>query len=307
MIVPIWPQVTRFRCGGVCVGIAADHHLADGTAFSHFFNTWANISRGEGTVFPPFIDRRLALSARSSPRPEFIHVEYQPPPAMSNTAKNHRQPISRMFKLTKDQIAALKANCQEVDQNGAVYTTFEALSGHAWRCLTLARQLPYDQQTKLRIAVDGRSRIQPALPQGYFGNVLFHATPVAQTGDLVAKPVGFSGRKIRQALSEMQSERLRSALDYLEMESDHGAIAHNLYDYDTPNVSIVSWVWLPLYDVDFGWGKPWFVSPGYGRGIDIPSGTSVVVRAPGDDGGLVFLTAAAVEELERFGKSFLDI
>ncbi|XP_051115190.1 shikimate O-hydroxycinnamoyltransferase-like [Andrographis paniculata] len=305
-------QVTRFRCGGACIGFAEDHHVADATAYLKFIHTWANFARGEYTTAhaPPFMDRREALSPRRPPRPAFSHVEYQPPPALKKP-QNDVAPGSvafpKMCKLTKEQITALKAKCQ-AENDVVKLTTFEVVAGHIWRSITAARRLPSDQSTKLRIPVNGRRRMEPPLPEGYFGNVLFHATPIAPAGELVEKSVGFAAGKVHEAMAAMRSERLQSALDYLEMEKDRwDAIGENLMNYDSPNVSIVSWMWMPLYNLDFGFGRPCFVAPGYGKGIDIPAGSSMVCPAAEDDGGQVVFTVAGDEgEGDLFENVFYD-
>ncbi|XP_051115189.1 rosmarinate synthase-like [Andrographis paniculata] len=299
-------QLTRFRCGGACIGFAEDHHVADGTACLRFLHTWANFTRGDGTAYPPpLIDRRAALSPRRPPQPAFSHVEYQPPPALNKTQNDvvtDSETITLMYKLTKEQITALKAKCK-AENDVVKLTTFEVVAGHIWRSITAVRRLSADQNTKLRVAVDGRRRMEPPPPEGYFGNVLFHATPIAPAGELVEKSVGFAAGKLHDSMAAMKSERLQSALDYLEMEKDRwDAIGENLFNYDSPNMSIISWVWLPLYNLDFGIGPPVVVSPGYGKGIGFPSGSCIVTRSPEDDGGqVVYIVLAGEEEAQQNG------
>ncbi len=101
--------------------------------------------------------------------------------------KTPRQSIAStmvsMFKITRDQLNTLKAKSKD-GINTVNYTSYEMLSGHLWKCVSKARALPDDQETKLYVAVDGRSRLHPPLPPGYFGNVIFITTPIALAGDL---------------------------------------------------------------------------------------------------------------------------
>ncbi|GAU31866.1 hypothetical protein TSUD_114770 [Trifolium subterraneum] len=183
-------QVTYFKCGGVSLGVGMQHHVADGFSGLHFINSWSDVARGglHVSIIPPFIDRTL-LHARDPPTPVFDHIEYKPPPSIKTPLlQPHSDPAAvSIFKLTRDQLNILKGKSKE-DGNTVNYSSYEMLAGHVWRSVSKARSLPNDQETKLYIATDGRSRLQPPLPQGYFGNVIFTTTPIAVAGDLISKP-----------------------------------------------------------------------------------------------------------------------
>lgn len=275
------------------------HHAADGFSGLHFINTWSDVARGLDITLPPFIDRTL-LRARDPPQPQFKHVEYQPPPAMKTyeTAET----LVSIFKLTRDQLNALKAKSRE-DGNTITYSSYEMLSGHVWRCACLARGLPEDQESKLYIATDGRSRLQPPLPPGYFGNVIFTTTPLAVAGDLALKPVWYAASKIHDALARMDNEYLRSALDYLELQPDLKALVRGAHTFRCPNLGITSWVRLPIHDADFGWGRPIFMGPG---GIAY-EGLSFVLPSPTNDGSLSVAISLQAEHMKIFQKLLYEI
>ncbi|MFS7940422.1 putative quinate O-hydroxycinnamoyltransferase [Helianthus anomalus] len=169
-------QVTYFKCGGVSLGVGMQHHAADGASGLHFINAWSDMARGLDITLPPFIDRTL-LKARDPPQPVFEHVEYQLAPLMKSLPEvESDETVVSIFKLTRDQLNTLKAKSKEVG-NAINYSSYEMLSGHVWRSVCKARGLIDDQDTKLYIATDGRARLQPALPSGYFGNVIFTTTP----------------------------------------------------------------------------------------------------------------------------------
>ncbi|PRQ50383.1 putative shikimate O-hydroxycinnamoyltransferase [Rosa chinensis] len=237
-------QVTYFKCGGVSLGVGMEHRVADGYSGLHFINTWSDIARGLDLTIPPFIDRTL-LRARDPPRPAFPHIEYQPGRSMK-TPLDAAQMTSTMvsiFKLTPDQLNTLKAK------------SYMAM------CMQ-ARRLPDDQETKLHIATDGRSRLKPPLPPGYFGNVIFSAGPFATAGDLQSKPIWYASSCIQNTLARMDDEYLRSAIDYLEIQPDLSALVRGAHSFRCPKMGITSWVRLPIHDADFGWGRPIFMGPG---------------------------------------------
>ncbi|KAM1114082.1 hypothetical protein TB1_046019 [Malus domestica] len=247
-------QVTYFKCGGVSLGVGMQHHVADGFSGLHFINTWSDIARGLDLTIPPFIARTL-LRGRDPPQPAFHHIEYQPAPLMKTPLQSAKPGAAdtttvSIFRLTRDQLNILKSKSKEAG-NTVSYSSYEVFSGHVWRCVCKARELPDDQDTKLYIATDGRSRVQPPLPPGYFGSVIFTTTPIAVAGDLQSKPTWYAASRIHDALVRMDDNYLRSALDYLELQPDLSALVRGAHTFRCPNLGITSWVRLPIHDADF--------------------------------------------------------
>ncbi|KAK4410663.1 Shikimate O-hydroxycinnamoyltransferase [Sesamum angolense] len=239
------------------------------------------------------------------PNRNSAHIEYQPAPAMKTPASKDAEAPEiavSIFKLTRDQLNALKAKSKE-GGNTVTYSSYEMLAGHVWCSVCMARGLPEDQDTKLYIATDGRSRLQPPLPPGYFGNVIFTATPIAVSGDLTSKPVWNAASKIHDALARMDNDYLRSALDYLELQPDLKALVRGAHTFRCPNLGITSWVRLPIHDADFGWGRPIFMGPG---GIAY-EGLSFVLPSPTNDGSLSVAISLQVEHMKLFEKLLYDI
>ncbi|TXG69469.1 hypothetical protein EZV62_004404 [Acer yangbiense] len=295
-------QVTHFKCGGASLGVGMQHHAADGFSGLHFVNSWSDMARGLDLTLPPFIDRTL-LKARDPPKPVFHHIEYQPAPAMKTPLQSNSDTAAvSIFKLTRDQLNALKAKSKE-DGNTINYSSYEMLAGHVWRSTCKARGLPDDQDTKLYIATDGRARLQPPLPPGYFGNVIFTATPVAVAGDLQSKPTWYAAGRIHDALVRMDDEYLRSALDYLELQPDLSALVRGAHTFKCPNLGITSWVRLPIHDADFGWGRPIFMGPG---GIAY-EGLSFILPSPNTDGTLSVAIALQPQHMKLFEEFIYDI
>ncbi|KAF5726974.1 putative Anthranilate N-benzoyltransferase protein [Tripterygium wilfordii] len=300
-------QITYFKCGGVSLGVGMQHHVADGFSGLHFVNTWSDMSRGLELTIPPFIDRTI-VRARDPPQPQFPHIEYQPPPSLKaplEATKPHSGPESTavgIFKLTRDQLMTLKGKSKE-NGNTVNYSSYEMLAGHLWRSACRARGLADNQETKLYIATDGRSRLQPPLPLGYFGNVIFTTTPIAVAGDLQSKPAWYSASQIHDALARMDNDYLRSALDYLELQPDLSKLVRGAHTFRCPNLGITSWIRLPIHDADFGWGRPIFMGPG---GIAY-EGLSFILPSPTNDGSLSVAISLQSEHMKLFEKFIYDI
>ncbi|TVU39811.1 hypothetical protein EJB05_13251, partial [Eragrostis curvula] len=151
-------QVTRFKCGGVCLGVNAHHYVADGISTSHFVNSWAQLCRGARISSAPFIDRTL-LRARADPS-LIQHVEYLPPPPAlpATAAKLLRLSAATadeavgIFKLTRSDLARLRSRLPASSERRRP-STFAVVAAHLWRCVSLARGLPPEQPTMLLTAV----------------------------------------------------------------------------------------------------------------------------------------------------------
>ncbi|KAF6172799.1 hypothetical protein GIB67_034651 [Kingdonia uniflora] len=299
-------QVTHFKCGGVSLGVGMQHHVADGASGLHFINTWSDMARGIELSMPPFIDRTLLL-ARDPPTPVFHHIEYKPPPSMNTPNENVKYQTSpnstsvAIFKISRNQLNVLKAKSKEVGTTIS-YSSYEMLSGHVWRSVCKARGLPDDQESKMYIATDGRSRIFPTLPPGYFGNVIFTTTPIAVSGTLNSNPLTYAAGIIHDALSQMNDEYLRSALDYLELQPDLTTLVRGAHTFRCPNIGITSWSRLPIHDADFGWGRPIFMGPG---GIAY-EGLAFMLPSPVNDGSLSLAISLQSEHMKLFHKFLYD-
>ncbi|KAG8495348.1 hypothetical protein CXB51_013063 [Gossypium anomalum] len=261
----VMAQVTTFKCCGVCLGIATHHTLTDGTTAFHFINSWSELARGLPQIsIPPLIDRTL-LRARVPPIPRFHHLEYDPPPSlntcMSLGPNNHKSSIVSVFKITQNQLNALKKAKSWEHGNKTNYSTYTILAAYIWRCATKARGLSYDQPTKLYMPTNGRPRLHPLLPSRYVGNAMFTASLIALSGNLQSEPFVNTLERVHGILRRMDNEYLRSALDYLETLPDITAARRAPDTFQCPNLNIINWIRLYIHEADFGWGRPIYMGP----------------------------------------------
>ncbi|CAN1809415.1 Shikimate O-hydroxycinnamoyltransferase [Linum perenne] len=268
-------QVTRFRCGGVSLGLGISHRLADGVSTASFINAWSNMARGLPPTALPFLDR-THLRARNPPSPKFHHPEYDSPPTIINNPVQP-SPIPKptsttIIKFTPTQLSSLRAKAENPD-NDVRYTTHQILSAHIWRCVSQARDLADNQPTRLNMPVDGSSRLRPPIPREYFGNMIFHTTIVAMVGELVSEPIARTVSRIHRAIEKMDDEYLRSAIDYLENPAEPSGVARSPRVCQSPNLAIISWTRIPFDSADFGQGSPILVRAAYtaeGKGFILP-------------------------------------
>ncbi|KAE8664280.1 Shikimate O-hydroxycinnamoyltransferase [Hibiscus syriacus] len=290
-------QVTTFKCGGVSVGVTSQHTVADGPADGHFINSWADMARGMCPTIAPVLDRSF-LRARDPPTPKFRHVEFEPSPTLKTVSDPsiHRPSVVSVFKITAAQVKALKDQVDETSGN-TKYSTNSILAAHIWRCAVKARDLALDQQIRLTIPIDSRNRLRPPLPPGYFGNAIFYAPLDGLAGEFQSEPFIDTVKKIHEIVNRMDDEYLRSGIDLIETTADVKTVRRGAETMRCPNLSINSWVWLPIQEADFGWGGPVFMRPANivheGKVYILPSSTG--------DGSLTLVTRLETDHVKRFG------
>ena len=311
-------QLNRFACGGISLSLAISHAVVDGQSASHFISEWAGLARGEPLKIAPFFDRKV-LQAGDPPASRsscFVHhSEFDQPPLIvgrsDTTEERKKRTTVAMLSLTTDQVEKLK-NMANENQDSTLrvpYTRYETLTGHVWRCACKARKHLNEQPTALGICIDARSRMEPPLPRGYFGNASFDVIATSTAGELLSKPLSFAASRIKGAIEKVTNEYIWSAIEYLKNQSDLTKFQdlHELGSdegpfYGNPNMGVVSWLRLPMYGLDFGWGKEIYVGPGT-HDFD---GDSLLISSPSGDGSLVVALCLQVAHMESFKKHFYD-
>lgn len=169
-----------------------------------------------------------------------------------------------------------------------------------------ARGHIYEQPTGLVTCLDIRNRIQPPLPQKYFGNAIIDVVVTGCSGDLVTRPSGYAASRIREAIYNVSNEFVYSNLDYLKNLKDlsrlqdiHATKTNQGPFYGNPNLTVISWMTLPLYGLDFGWGK----EISMGLGTHDCDGDSLILPGHDGDGSMVValcLQSGCMEDFKRF-------
>ncbi|KAJ3697742.1 hypothetical protein LUZ61_001447 [Rhynchospora tenuis] len=294
------------------LGASFNHCIMDAHSDFHFMQTLSSIAKGNGSsVPPPLLDRTL-LRARAPPifslnHPEHLHVEY-----LKSIGHTGLYPpfICTILKLSKDQIDHLKSNSCRGGSSDTV-STFQAVSAHIWKCLCLARNLAPDKESHLLFPVQIQSRISPPLPKRsyhYFGNICTCGLVSAKVSEvvefipqrMVSEVVEFIPQRIREAVHRIDDAYVRESIDYLEV-ADKESLSRRfgMTEYD---LSISSWLSMPCYDADFGYGEPFFMTV-TDTGI---GGIAFLTKNPGKDQGISVLVGHEIETMKQFKAIFYD-
>ncbi|XP_057459724.1 LOW QUALITY PROTEIN: omega-hydroxypalmitate O-feruloyl transferase-like [Actinidia eriantha] len=249
---PLVAQVTKFKCGGFVLGLCMNHCMFDGLGAMEFVNSWGETACGLPLKVPPFKDRTI-LKARNTPKIEFPHHEFAEIKDVSNTFDLYKEEmLYRSFCFDPDKLEHLKTKAME-DGVLPKCTTFEALSAFVWKSRSEALKMKPEQETKLLFAVDGRSRFDPKIPEGYFGNGIVLTNSLCTAGELVGNKLSFAVRLVQEAVKLVTDSYMRSAIDYFEVTRARPSLAATLL--------ITTWSRLSFHTTNFGWGEPILSGP----------------------------------------------
>ncbi|MCL7051177.1 hypothetical protein MKW94_005154 [Papaver nudicaule] len=272
-------QVTHFKCGGVCLSITISHKVVDGVSVFNFINTCSDLCQRYKL---PYINTS-STSSLSNPKVATANLN-----------------ISTM------QVDQLKSQRKK---DGSQFTTYEVIAGHLWRCQCKARELAENQETVISFSADSRSYLSPPLPDVLFGNSCFSLTPAGISGDIVSKPLSYVVGTVHETISSSRKDEYFSILGQplIELHPNISTLTKFPETFKGCNIRNSSWVWLPIYEADFGWGRPVYVGPGF---IGFPSRTFLAPKPPGEgtDGGFSLIISLESDyHMKLFKEYFYNI
>lgn len=251
-------QVTKLR-DGVAIGFAINHAVVDGTSLWHFINSWADLCRGVATIsHSPLHSRcfdikgsRIALNL-----PKTQTIDKFSPPALTE----------KIFHFSKETISRLKDRANRKNsKDPIIISSFQALSAHIWQAITRARNLPPDETTTFKLAVNCRPRLIPPLPYSYFGNAIQIVSTKVTAGELLACDICSAAWLLHRIISPHRDGNIRAELQRYKQHRTVLKLDRTIRDN---SVMMGSSPRFPMYDNDFGWGRPVGVRSGWANKFD---------------------------------------
>ncbi|KAK4390505.1 putative acetyltransferase [Sesamum angolense] len=265
-------QVTEL-VDGLFIGCSINHLLADATSFWHFFNSWAEISRGENVVHDPIsklpiLDRdQLTLDLVGSSDIK-IYNEYL---ILDKVSAAHESPCllrDRVFHFTKESVAKLKARAnKEVVESKGQISSLQAVIAHVWRSIIRCRSAMNSgtQETTFEIPIGARQRLNPPLPEEYFGNSVFPGIVTTEAWKILENGLGWTSRQIHKMVASANGpdkvkEFYMSWIKKPNFLQFDGLPSNHFILINSPRFDV--------YGNDFGWGKPVAARSGRANGFD---------------------------------------
>ncbi|KAL3535150.1 hypothetical protein ACH5RR_003611 [Cinchona calisaya] len=310
-------QLTKLNCGNIIsLGLAISHIVADGQSALRFLSEWTKIARGSTELDDDddlFLDRTILQPNEHQDDlalPTLNYSDFYPLPLVigqtNNLEERKKATTAKMLQLSKDQVEKLKKKANQ-HQDQHEFSRFEAISAHIWKCMSTARRLKPEQETVLYMHLNFRNRLKTPLPKGYFGNTVLVVPITAMVGDLLTNPLGYTSSKIRAAIENVTDEYVRSSIACMKKIPDvsssryfHTVGCTQGSFYGNPNLTITSWIGLPLYGANFGWGDEIYMGPG----SVAYDGKVFIIPSHNGDGSLAVPIRLQVEHMDAFEKYF---
>ncbi|CAH9091158.1 unnamed protein product [Cuscuta epithymum] len=279
-------QVTELA-DGVFIGCAVNHAVVDGTSFWNFFNSFAEVARGvEGiSRLPDFrrdsvfmspavlkipaggpkvtfdvdapLRERIFSFSRESMRKLKAKTNAQKQSAVELMGKQSNDPLNTANgKITplNCMVSAVTLTNSQTDE----ISSFQSLCALLWRAVTRARNLPDTKTTTFRMAVNCRQRLEPKMDPLYFGNAIQSIPTYATAGDILSHDLRWCAEQLNVNVKAHDDAMVRKYVE--EWERDPRTFP--LGNSDGAMLTMGSSPRFPMYDNDFGWGKPVAVRSG---------------------------------------------
>ncbi|KAI5676383.1 hypothetical protein M9H77_07333 [Catharanthus roseus] len=250
-------QINFFDCGGIALGVKMSHKVADGTSLVTFMNAWGamtssctrdeNISQFSfGTIanlFPP-----RDLSSFNS---------------MKSTGITNENVLKRLL-FSKEKLQKLKHSVSSASGSKIQDPTrVEVVSSFIWRHFIEMKKSKIGNEKKIVGAVHAvnlRPRMNPPLPNHAFGNFWRHimAIPTIVLSNNKEEKYEYHDlvEILRSSIREINDDyvkKIQSGDEYIPILKKSVEI---FLKGEIELLNFSSWCRFPIYEVDFGWGKP---------------------------------------------------
>ncbi|KAI3880696.1 hypothetical protein MKX03_008107 [Papaver bracteatum] len=249
-------QVTKL-IDGIFIGCSMNHTVCDGTSFWHFIASWAAISRGD-TFNRPIMER--CFFNTNYP----IRIPISTFQLLPKRFSHKTGPLEeRVFHFQQESIAKLKTKANLEISGTSITTTISSLQvlfAHIWIATTRARKSDPNEETSFWLSIGNRSRMNPPLPEAYFGNSLQHGVATSKAGELLEKGLGWAALLLNQVIVSYDNEKVLSIWKSWVVKPSFMFTGNS-----PPPKNILVSGGSPRFDVygnDFGWGKPVAVRTG---------------------------------------------
>ncbi|OVA20486.1 Transferase [Macleaya cordata] len=264
-------QVNVFEdCGGMVIGMCISHRLADASSSATFINDWAATARGatEQIMVPCFELPTLF--------PKVDLMGFTPPGGIKNKLEQQLL-VTKRFVFDASKIAELKKRISiAANSNGGLIidniqeypmmTRVEAVSAFIWKRFVELDQAKVGVAAaaaarvySVTHAVNLRTRMVPPLPTNAFGNMYNPAFALfMNTEDEKDHTYPNLVGKVKEAIKKIDGDhvrKLQSTDAYLNYMKQIKSI-NSSGQTSTVMLHFSSWCRFPLYEADFGWGKP---------------------------------------------------
>ncbi|XP_026408738.1 salutaridinol 7-O-acetyltransferase-like [Papaver somniferum] len=280
-------QVNMFDCGGTAICLCISHKIADFCTMSTFIRNWAgttNTARYGGATTNQNLLPSFESASLFPPSEQLVSQVGVPPSSASypTEVSTGYKVVSKRFVFDAEKITSVREKLQVLMHDKYKCrrpTKVEAVTALIWKAAIISTSA--GSLSAVHHAVNYRKRTNPPLLDVSFGNLCGLATVVlpatTETRNTANKTSTSSEIEVQEVLDDQFIElvaQLRGEINkvkgdnrcmekmFLDCVSAYDDFLAKNSDVEVKTLPLLmtSWCKFGLYDADFGWGKPIWVT-----------------------------------------------
>ncbi|OIT39989.1 PREDICTED: malonyl-coenzyme:anthocyanin 5-O-glucoside-6'''-O-malonyltransferase-like [Nicotiana attenuata] len=297
-------QVTLFPNHGISIGFTNHHVVGDGATIVRFIRAWALLNKFGGdeqflaNEFVPFYDRSVIKDPYGLGKSIWDEIKKYKLVLCDTTTPPDK--VRGTFIVSRDDILKLKNLILSRRPNLTHVTSFTVTCAYIWTCLIKSEAATGEEIDENGVeffgcAADCRARVNPPIPQTYFGNCIVGYVARTRHADLAGKE-GFTIAV--ELIGETIQKRMKDEEWILNGSwfKECGTVDGNR------SLSITGSPKFDLNAADFGWGrleKLEFVSINNNDGV-----TMSLSKSKDSDGDLEIGLSLSKTQMNAFAAIF---
>ncbi|KAL8038277.1 hypothetical protein ABFX02_11G095600 [Erythranthe guttata] len=256
-------QVTCFDCGGIAVGVSFLHKMADLASVMAFMGAWAGACREEGVDEVSRVSFNLA---DFFPAKDFLGSNDSRFPVSDENF------VTKRFVFDKETLRALKEAAINPSGSTTVNnpTRIELVSSFIWKHIIDFSKLKSGAKRSIVVGASHAANLRPRknILDNMFGNCIILSSAFSDTTSANANELQELVGKLRRCIRRIDD-------DYITESQSGDRALNDLQELVTQLITstkvedeedeqgllfewccFTSWCRFPLYEVDYGWGRP---------------------------------------------------
>ncbi|PRQ54755.1 putative isoflavone-7-O-beta-glucoside 6''-O-malonyltransferase [Rosa chinensis] len=311
-------QITLFPGRAFAIGTAMHHAILAGKTYISFVKSWAHacskkieigLSIGSDISLPeqlkPLYDRTVIYDPTGLGLESIYLNDWQNLDGPNNRSVKvwelNAPPddsVRSIFEFTGAQIQTLRQMVLEKvsDPVHLHLSTFSLACAYTWVCLVKAQEIEAGKVSVQVVSVDCRSRLDPPVPENYFGNCMMGVMGFADAKELLGEDglvaavtaigetiKGLDKNGVLKRAHELYFSKIK---DLFQAEGIYATASSHRFQ---------------IYDTNFGWGRPKKVDV---VSIDRTAGAISVSDSKNGGGGIEFGVVLKKDCMEAFASLF---